>query len=105
MKCYMIVFGNFSDLPRFMQGYQLVVGPLVEVFGGRYVFMGNDAGALEGSWPSSGGCVISEWPDRATALRFWNSAEYAAAKQLRAGTGEFQVVLFDAPAIGTVSTT
>jgi uncharacterized protein (DUF1330 family) len=103
MKCYMIVFGTFSDLPRFMQGYQLQVGPLVESFGGRYVLMGNEACVLEGNWPSSGGCVISEWPDRAAALRFWNSPEYAAVKKLRTGTGEFQVVLFDAPAIGKVS--
>jgi uncharacterized protein (DUF1330 family) len=104
MKCYMIVFGHFSDLPRFMDGYQRVVGPLVEKFGGRYVFMGSDASVLEGPWSSGGGCVISEWPDRAAALRFWNSAEYAAAKQLRAGTGEFQVVLYDAPDIGTLPT-
>jgi len=88
-----------------MEGYQLVVGPLIEAYGGRYVFMGSDASVLEGSWSSGGGCVISEWPDRAAALRFWNSVEYAAAKPLREGTGKFQVVLFDAPAIGTVQAT
>jgi hypothetical protein len=49
MKCYMIVLGTFTDLPRFMATYQV-----------------------------------------------WNSAEYARVKLLRAGTGEFQVVLVDA---------
>ena len=104
MRCYMIVFGAFSDFPRFMAGYQQAVGPLVERFGGRYVFMGQQAQVLEGAWPDGGGAVISEWPDRAAALRFWQSPEYAAVKPLRAGTGQFQVVLLDAPALGAADT-
>lgn len=99
MKCYMIVFGVFTDFERFMSGYQQVVGPLVARFGGRYVLMGSDATVLEGRWPAGGGAVISEWPDRAAALRFWNAPDYAQARKLREGTGEFQVVLVDAPGI------
>lgn len=99
MKCYMIVYGAFTDFERFMNGYQKVVGPMVERFGGRYVLMGNNSQVLEGHWHDGGGAVISEWPDRATALRFWNSTEYAQARQLRIGTGEFQVVLIDSPGI------
>jgi uncharacterized protein (DUF1330 family) len=94
----MVVFGHFTDFERFMSGYQATVGPLVERFGGRYVLTGHDTLALEGAWPSGGGAVISEWPDRASALRFWNSAEYQQAKKLREGTGSFQVLLVDAPA-------
>jgi uncharacterized protein (DUF1330 family) len=41
--------------------------------------------------------VISVWPNRAAALAFWTSPEYAEVKTLRAGTGQFQVVLVDAP--------
>ncbi len=96
MKCYMIVLGTFTDLPRFMATYQAQVGPLVEHFGGRYLLTGHNMQVLEGDWPNGGGAVISEWPDRAAALQFWNSAEYARVKLLRAGTGEFQVALVDA---------
>ncbi len=99
MKCYMIVLGTFTDFERFMSGYQQVVGPMVERFGGRYVLMGGGTEVLEGAWTDGGGAVISEWPDRASALRFWNSPEYAQAKALRAGTGSFQVVLVDAAGI------
>jgi uncharacterized protein (DUF1330 family) len=99
MKCYMIVLGAFTDFERFMQGYQQVVGPMVERFGGRYALVGGNAQVLEGAWPDGGGAVISEWPDRAAALRFWNSPEYAAAKLLRAGTGTFQVVLVDSQGV------
>lgn len=97
MKCYMVVFGHFTDFERFMGGYQQVVGPLVQRFGGRYVLTGQGTQVLEGDWPEGGGAVISEWPDRASALRFWNSPEYREAKKLREGTGNFQVVLVDAP--------
>jgi uncharacterized protein (DUF1330 family) len=69
----------------------------VERFGGRYVLMGSAAEVLEGAWTDGGGAVISEWPDRAAALSFWHSPEYAAAKRLREGTGQFQVVLIDSP--------
>ncbi len=96
MKCYMIVLGTFTDLARFMATYQAQVGPLVEHFGGRYLLTGHNTQVLEGAWQDGGGTVISEWPDRATALRFWNSAEYARVKLLRDGTGVFQVILVDA---------
>ena len=98
MQCYMVVFGHFTDFERFMQGYQAVVGPMVQRYGGRYVLTGLDTLALEGAWQSGGGAIISEWPDRASALRFWNSPEYLEAKKLREGTGSFQVLLVDAPA-------
>jgi len=73
---------------------------MVERFGGRYVLMGGGTEVLEGAWSNGGGAVISEWPDRAAALRFWHSPEYVEAKKLRAGTGTFQVVLVDAEGIG-----
>jgi uncharacterized protein (DUF1330 family) len=98
-RCYMIVFGAFTDLPRFLAGYQAAVAPLIEKFGGRYLLIGHDLQALEGPFPSGGGSVISVWPDRAAALLFWNSPEYAKVKPLREGAGQFEVVLVDAPAV------
>jgi uncharacterized protein (DUF1330 family) len=41
--------------------------------------------------------VISEWPDKETAHRFWNSPEYAEAKALRADIADCQVLLIEAP--------
>lgn len=99
-RCYMIVCGAFTDFERFLNGYQAVVGPMVERFGGRYVLMGQGLQMLEGAFPEGGGSVISEWPNRAAALKFWTSPEYAEAKKLREGTGTFQVVLVDAPPFG-----
>lgn len=92
----MIVLGAFTDFERFMRDYQPAVAPLIAQFGGEYLLVGSDLLPLETDFPGGGGAVISKWPDRDTALAFWNSPEYADVKKLRAGTGEFQVVLVDA---------
>lgn len=94
--CFMIVLGAFTDFERFMSVYQVAVAPLIERFGGSYDLITSDLTTLEGNFPEGGGAVISRWPDRAAALAFWTSPEYAEVKKLRLGTGQFQVVLVDA---------
>ena len=97
--CYMIVLGAFTDFDRFMRDYQTAVAPLIASFGGEYLLVGSNLlpleMPLETDCPGGGGSVISKWPSRAVALAFWNSPEYAEVKKLRAGTGQFQVVLVD----------
>jgi uncharacterized protein (DUF1330 family) len=39
--------------------------------------------------------VISEWPDRAAALAFWNSPEYAAIRVLRDGIADCNILLVE----------
>jgi uncharacterized protein (DUF1330 family) len=97
-RCFMIVIAEFTDRQRFLEGYARVVPPLVERFGGRYVIRGAGGAFLEGGWPGSPSALVSEWPDRATAERFWNSPEYAEAKKLREGTGRFQVLIVESDA-------
>jgi uncharacterized protein (DUF1330 family) len=41
--------------------------------------------------------VISEWPDKAAALKFWNSPEYQAAKKLREGIARVDVSVIELP--------
>ena len=94
-RCYMIVIADLTDRERFLADYARVVPPLVEKFGGRYIVMGSGGEFLEGGWCDRASGLVSEWPDRAAALRFWHSPEYAQAKKLRDGTGRFQVFLVD----------
>ncbi len=51
---------------------------------------------LEGEGPDGGSIVVSEWPDRASALAFWNSPEYTSAKKLREGLADISVTLVGA---------
>ena len=100
MTAYMIVTAAISDRDRFINGYGKTASALVEKFGGRYVLRGPGAELLEGDFGDGAAMVISEWPDKESARRFWNSPEYAEAKKLREGIAECQVVIIDAPKIG-----
>jgi uncharacterized protein (DUF1330 family) len=98
-RCYMIVIGEVHDREAFLKGYAKAVPPLVEKFGGRYVLKGAGGSFLENAWCNQPSALVSEWPDRAAAQRFWDSPEYAEAKKLREGIGDFQVLLIDSAAV------
>ena len=89
----MVVKARITDPVRFA-AYGKAVPALVAQHGGRYLALGGPTLVLEGESPEVK-TVVSEWPSREAALAFWNSAEYRVACKLRAGTGEFSVVLVD----------
>ena len=104
MPAYMIVTARISD-PQAFRAYAQRAARLVAQFGGRYLVLGAAPQALEGASADAGAkWVISEWPDVASARRFWDSAEYAEVKRLRDGTGQFEVRLLEGPAPAAVST-
>lgn len=94
-RCHMIVIAELTDRARFLAEYASVVPALVEKFGGRYIIRGGGGEFLEGGWCDRASALVSEWPSKDAALRFWNSPEYAEAKKLREGTGRFQVLLIE----------
>ena len=104
MPAYMIIAAKIADREAFLAGYAPAAAKLVTQFGGEYVLRAPGAEALEGAFGAKdfGGAsvVISKWPDKAAARAFWNSSEYAAAKALREGVAEVQVLLVEGPDIG-----
>ena len=99
MAAYMIVLAKIHDREKFLTGYGPAAAKLVEQFGGRYVLRAAGALQLEGNLEPGQSTVISEWPDKDAALRFWNSPEYAVARKLREGIADVEVVLVEAPRI------
>ena len=99
MPAYMIVTAKIADRDAFIAGYGAAAGALVARFGGKYVLRAPGAALLEGDFGDGASMVISEWPDKAAALAFWNSPEYADAKKLREGVADCQVLLIEAPSI------
>ncbi len=93
MSCFMIIQAKVTAPEKF-RAYTAVVPAIVAAQGGRYRILGGATTVLEGSWPEVK-TVVSEWPDRAAAMAFWESADYRIAAQLRADAGEFTVVLID----------
>ena len=100
MPAYMIVTAVVHDRDRFLSEYGAPAGELVARFGGRYLLRGPGAERLEGDFGDGAGMVISEWPDKAAAKRFWDSPEYAALKKKREGLADCQVLLIESPPIG-----
>jgi len=99
MPAYMIVLAKIHDRDKFLQGYGAAAAALVEQFGGRYIMMASGAEVLEGDMDPDASVVISEWSDKAAALRFWNSKEYADVKKLREGIADAKVVVVEAPTV------
>ncbi|CAM3649468.1 DUF1330 domain-containing protein [Litorimonas haliclonae] len=97
MAAYMFISAIIKDRDAFIQGYSKATEPLVEKFGGRYVMRGPGASLLEGDFGDGGSVAVSEWPDKQSALNFWNSSEYQDAKKLREGLADVQVLLIEAP--------
>lgn len=100
MTAYMIVIAHITDRDRFIGGYAPAAAELVSRFGGRYVLRAPGAEVLEGATGPNRSVVVSVWPDKAAALRFWNSPEYARVKQLRDGACTAEVLLVEAPSAG-----
>ena len=99
MPAYMIVTAKLKDREAFIAGYGKAAAELLPKFGGRYLLRGPGVELLEGDFGDGASMVISEWPDKAAALAFWNSPDYSAARKLREGTAEVQVLLIEAPKI------
>lgn len=94
MSAYLVISAQIHDRERFLAAYAPAAAALTARFGGEYVLRAPGAEVIEGRHPG-GSVVISKWPDRAAALAFWGSAEYAETRKLREGIAECQVLLVD----------
>lgn len=102
MPAYMIVAARIRDREVFVSGYGAAAAALIPRFGGEYLLRSPGAELLEGDWGEGASMVISRWPDREAARRFWHSPEYAEVRKLRDGLAEVQVLLIDGPEIAPV---
>lgn len=97
MAAYMMIACKIHDRNAFLAGYSQAVAPLVAKMGGEYILLAPGAELLEGTLRGYSSVAISKWPDKATARAFWDSPEYAAAKKLREGIADCEVILVEAP--------
>lgn len=93
MAAYLIVQATVTDWSRF-KDYTDLVPQLIEQFGGEYVVMDGSPEWIEGD-SCPGSVVISKWSSKEAAKAFWHSPAYQQAIDLRAGTGDFHIMLVD----------
>ena len=91
---YMIVMGKNYDAGA-LGDYNKALPPIYAQYGGRYVALTRDVVPLEGR-DDYQAIVISVWDSADDAQDFWDSDEYRAAKKLREGNGEWDVVIVPA---------
>jgi uncharacterized protein (DUF1330 family) len=96
MTAYAIAQVRILDTVRYHQ-YQVAVSPVVTRYGGRFLSRGGRREVLEGD-ELFDRVVILEFPDYETVVKFFNSPEYAEAKQHRVGSAIFNFCVLDGSA-------
>ena len=80
--------------PQQYAEYTKLTPAVIEKFGGRFVARGGRSETLEGG-AANGRVVVIEFPSYERAQEFYRSAEYQAAKKMRAGAANVQFVLVE----------
>ena len=93
MTAYVIDEATITDLAQY-ELYKAAAAPSVAAAGGRYIARGGDVVPLEGGWTPRR-MVIIEFPDLATARRFYDSPAYREAREARAGAANFRMIAID----------
>jgi uncharacterized protein (DUF1330 family) len=75
-----------------MHWYMDAAPATVAAFGGRYLVRGNDVQALEGEWEHER-MVVVEFPDKASALAWYQSDIYRPLRELRQSNAEAVILL------------
>jgi len=91
-KAYWIARVDVNDVDAYQRYVAANAAPLAK-FGARFLVRGGRSEAPEGT-PRSRNVVI-EFRDYATAVACYHSPEYAAAKALRVGCSEADVLIID----------
>jgi uncharacterized protein (DUF1330 family) len=92
---YLLVQGTVTDIEGF-KAYNAALPPIYRKFGGHYLTVTPAAKVevAEGEARNES-ILIARFPSKEAAWGFWKSAEYTAAKQLRAGKGRFFVTVLE----------
>ncbi|HEY2398542.1 MAG TPA: DUF1330 domain-containing protein [Solirubrobacteraceae bacterium] len=92
MNYYAIAEIDLTD-PSWVAEYVENVTPMVEARGGRYLARTQHLEKLEGKRPGPGVLLIIEWPSKAAAESFYESADYAPYRRRREAGARSELVL------------
>jgi uncharacterized protein (DUF1330 family) len=93
MPAYVIVETDITDPARYEE-YRKLTPAAIAAHGGRFLVRGGALEVLEGDWTPRR-MVMLEFPDMATARRFYDSPEYVEARRVREGAARLRMVLAD----------
>ena len=76
------------------EAYLQAVPPVIEAHGGRCLVTGGAVSSLEGD-PGRPRVIVLEFPDKATAVEFYNSPEYQTILPLRQNTASGSLIIVE----------
>ncbi|RWM19347.1 MAG: DUF1330 domain-containing protein [Mesorhizobium sp.] len=77
-----------------IEAYRTRATASIAQHGGRYLVRGGQVETLEGNW-NPGPLIVVEFPDMEQARRWYGSAEYAAALEMRDAALSRNLVMVD----------
>jgi uncharacterized protein (DUF1330 family) len=90
MSAYIIVETDIHDPEQYEQ-YKAASPGAVAAGGGKFIVRGGAIAVLEGDWKPTR-LVVLEFEDLEAVQRFYDSPEYQAAKKLREGAADLNMV-------------
>jgi uncharacterized protein (DUF1330 family) len=92
-KAYIVVQSDVTNAEQYA-GYTKLSPGIIAKYGGTFLARGGRSTTLEGP-KASARIVVIEFPSFEAAQSMYNSPEYVAAKQVRAGAATMQFVLVE----------
>lgn len=92
MTAYLLVEVKVSD-PVSYEKYKKQAAEAIAKYGGRYLVRGGAVEVLEGNWTKPERLVIVEFDSVAQAKTFYNSQEYAVARELRENAARMNILV------------
>lgn len=93
MAAYVVIDAKSTN-PERMADYRRLSTEAVAKAGGRFIVRGGAYEVLEGDWHPQR-LVVIEFPTKEQAKAYYDSPEYVAARQARAGISSFDMVLVE----------
>jgi uncharacterized protein (DUF1330 family) len=90
MPAYIVVNCEVTDPVKYDQ-YKALAPAAIARHGGRYLVRGGATSVLEGDWRPKR-VVVLEFPSLAAAKAFYDSPEYRAAREVRAGAAHMDMI-------------
>jgi uncharacterized protein (DUF1330 family) len=94
MPAYVLVEAKVSD-PVAYENYKKQAQAAVKQHGGRYLARGGRLEVLEGGWAKPERLIVVEFDSLEQARKFYNSPEYVAARTLRQGAAEVNMLVVE----------
>jgi uncharacterized protein (DUF1330 family) len=93
MSAYVIVDIEVLDAVPY-EDYKRLAAQTIALYGGRYVARGGRTEVLEGEWEPSR-LVVLEFPTFERAMAWYDSAEYATAREIRRTSARLDMVVVE----------